>query len=86
MKIVMEMKQQSNEKATANTKSKNKNKTKQKNKKNNKLMNILRHNKNLLTDTVKESRKNAMLAKYEANYWLTYERSGKHTTNFKCLL
>ena len=43
----MEIKYQLNEKVTANTRSKNKNKTKQKNK----LMNILRHNKNLLTVT-----------------------------------
>ena len=47
----MEIKKQSNEKATTNTRSKNKNKTKQKTKKINKLMNILRHNKNLLIVT-----------------------------------
>ena len=37
-------------------------------------------------DTVKKSWKNAVLAKYAANYWLTYDRSNKHATNFKCLL
>ena len=47
----MQIKQQSNEKTTANTRSKNENETKQKTKKNNKLMNIPRHNKNLLTVT-----------------------------------
>ena len=26
-------------------------------------------------DTVKKSSKNAVLAKYAANYWLTYDRS-----------
>ena len=41
----MEIKQQSSEKATTNTKIKNKSKAK------NKLMNILKHNKNLLTVT-----------------------------------
>ena len=53
LKIVMEIKQQSNGKATTNTRSKNKNKTKQnkKQKKLSKLMNILRCNKNLLTVT-----------------------------------
>ena len=33
-------------------------------------------------DRVKKSWKNAVLAKYAANYWLTYDRSGKHGTNF----
>ena len=55
-------------------------------------MNVLRHNKNLLTvteqlkQTQSKSWKNAMLAKYAANYWLTYDRSCKHATNLKCLL
>ena len=47
----MKIKQQSNKKATANTRSENRNKTKQKTKENKKLMNILRHSKNLLTVT-----------------------------------
>ena len=53
-------------------------------------MNILRHNKTtdcnrmVTVDTVKKSWKNVVLAKYAANYWLTYDRSGKNTTNFKC--
>ena len=42
----MEIKQQSNEKVTTNTKSKNKNK------KNNKPMNILRHSKNCIYKTM----------------------------------
>ena len=37
-------------------------------------------------DTVKKNWKNAVLAKFAANYWLTYDRSDKHATNFKCLL
>ena len=37
-------------------------------------------------DTVKESWKNTVLAKYAANYWLANDRSGKLATNFKCLL
>ena len=55
-------------------------------------MNILRHDKNLLTVTEwlqwrqsKRARR-MLLAKYAANYWLTYDRTGKHATNFKCLL
>ena len=36
-------------------------------------------------DTVKKSWKNAVLAKYTTNYWLTYDRSGKYAANFKCL-
>ena len=37
-------------------------------------------------DTGKKSWKNTVLVKYAINYWLTYDRSGKHATNFKCLL
>ena len=37
-------------------------------------------------DTVKKSWENTVLAKYVANFWLTYDRSGKLATNFKCLL
>ena len=37
-------------------------------------------------DVVQKSWENAVLAKYAANYWLIYDRSGKHATNFKCLL
>ena len=37
-------------------------------------------------DTVQKCWKNAVLAKYAPNYWLTYDRSGKHAINFKCLL
>ena len=37
-------------------------------------------------DTAKKSWKNTVSAKDAANYWLTYGRSGKHATNFKCLL
>ena len=45
------------------------------------------HPKRIVTvDTVKKSRKNAMLAKNAENDWLTYDRSGKHDTNFKSLL
>ena len=50
-----------------------------------KLMNILRH-RMVTVDTVKKNWKNAVLAKYAANYWLTYDRNGKHATNFMCLL
>ena len=32
-------------------------------------------------DTVKKCWENAVLAKYTANYWLTYDRNGKHATN-----
>ena len=32
-------------------------------------------------DTVEKSWKNAVLAKYDANDWLTYDRSGKHAIN-----
>ena len=55
-------------------------------------MNILRHNRNLLTnrmvtvDTVKKNWKNAALTKYAANDWLTHDRSCKHVLNLKCLL
>ena len=48
-------------------------------------MNILRH-RMVTVDTVKKNWKNAVLAKYAANYWLTYDRNGKHATNFMCLL
>ena len=37
-------------------------------------------------DTIKKSWKKVVLAKYATNYWLTYDRSGKHATIFKCLL
>ena len=37
-------------------------------------------------DIVKKSWKNAVLAKYVANCRLTYDRSGKHTSDFSCLL
>ena len=43
-------------------------------------------NRMVTVGTVKKSWKNAVLAKYAANYWLTYDKSGKHATNFKCLL
>ena len=44
-------------------------------------------NRMVTVDTVKMrmSWKNAELAKYTPNYWLTYGRSGKHATNLKCL-
>ena len=81
----MEIKQQSNEKGTTNTR---KTKTKHQKKKKKKLINILRQNgySMVTVNTVKKSWKNTMLAKYTSNYWLTYDRSGKHATNFKCLL
>ena len=70
-------------------------KTKQ-NKKQQTDFNILRQSENLLTNrmvTVDTFKKNAVLAKYVTNYWLTvievvnmYDRSGKHVANFKCLL
>ena len=55
-------------------------------------MNILRHNRNLLTkrmvkvDTVKKSWKNTVLGKYDANDWLTKDGSGKYAINLNCLL
>ena len=37
-------------------------------------------------DTVEKSWKNVVLAKYEVNDMLMYNRSGKHAINLKCLL
>ena len=87
----MEIKWQSNKKATTNTRSKNKNKTKSQKKKQTDEHSKTQQkptdcNRMVTVDTVKKSWKNAVLAKYAANYWLTYDRSGKHATNFKCLL
>ena len=89
----MEIKQQSNKKATRNSRSKSKNKTKQKTKKR-KLMNILGHNKNLLTvmewlQQTQSKRGGRMLCQQNTPQiiaWLTYDRSSKHATNLKCLL
>ena len=43
-------------------------------------------NRMVTVDTVEKSWKNTVLAKYAANDWLTYHRSGKHAINLKCLL
>ena len=43
-------------------------------------------NRMVTVDTVEKSCKNVVLAKYIANDWVTYDRSGKHVINLKCLL
>ena len=83
----MEIKQQSNENTTTNTRSNNKNKAKHKETdEHSKTQQKPTDCKRMITvDAVKKSWQNAVLAKYAANYWLTYNRSGKHGNNFKCL-
>ena len=43
-------------------------------------------NRMVTVHTFKKSWKNAVLPKYAANYWLTYDRIGQHPTNWQCLL
>ena len=60
-----------------------------KKKKKKKLLSILRHNRNLLSysrHSRKELEECCVLAKYEENDVLMYNRSGKHAINLKCLL
>ena len=79
----MEIKWQSNKKATTNTRSKNKNKTKSQKKKQTDEHSKTQQkptdcNRMATVDTLKQSWKNAVLANYSCKVWLTHDRSGNH--------
>ena len=43
-------------------------------------------NRMVQVDTVEKNWKNTVLAKHAANDWQTFDRSGRHASNLKCLL